>query len=229
MRGSVLVDTARVAPAQMDLDAGRLTPRDALYTGAVGVAALAVAALGGLVVSAVWSDYDYSWWRITLAVFGSLLGAGGVLLAGVVVGLMIRSWRRYEDRLDDWHSAALSAYEARQGLDQSTVYAEWDLSPSRARDVLLVALWCHYQRQQGVDAPWSVRNLTAGPLLLYGRRLGTLSESAARDVSNALADLGLVRGRSSRRAGDWAVQSVDDVVRLVLDGFSRVRSSDSDV
>lgn len=226
MRGSVTVDSERLARSQMDLNVGRLSPGDALGVAGVAVGALAVAALGVLVVVLVWSDYDMSWWRLVIASIGLLVLAGGVLIAATVVRLAIGSWRAYERRLEEWHAAALEAYSARQGVERQTVYATWDLSPDRARDVLLVALWCHHQRAQGVETPWAVRALTAGPLLLYGRRIGSLSEPAARDIANALSELGVVRGRTTRRAGEWAAQSSDELVRVVLEGYARLGRAD---
>lgn len=222
MRGQMTIETSRVSPAQMDLDVGRLTPADALATGGVAVGALSAGAIGGLVAVLAWPDWGWSWWRSVLVLWGVLLAVGGVALAGVVVGLMYRSWRRYEGRLDDWHSVALEAYQRKHGVDTTTVVAEWDLRPGIARDVLLVALWCHLMRGQ-VDAPWSVRSLTAGPLMLSGRRLGALTDGAARAVAQALADVGLLRGRGARRPGEWTAGSLEDVVQAVMSNWGRVR------
>lgn len=216
-----------VEPA-MQLDVGRLTITEALAVGGVALAALFVAALGGLLA---WAAGPRGWetlggiggLRFWVWLFGTLVSLVSFWLGVVVVRLTVRSWNRYEQRLQEWHDAAVAAFEDSEGQAVETTVTRWELSASVPRDVLLVALAVHSQVQAGERNAHTVRAL-GGDLWLGGLRLGDVAQ--AERMSRTLADLGLIEGKAQRKAGEWVPSSADEVLTLVQQNWSRVGRRD---
>jgi hypothetical protein len=227
MRGATLTEAVRPVRSQMDLDVGRLNPREAVQLVGLTVGSLFVATLAALLLWLVWPKEFETWSAVRFVFAAFALGLG--LLAGgfgvVVARLTLDDWTEYRGRLNEWHAVAIAAYEANGGREQVRELTVWDLSPSMPLHVLGVALSAHRRVQQGQDTPWSVRALE-GPVMLGGRRLGTVSRSAAEEFSRDLAKLGLVSGRAPGRAGTWAASSEAQVVELVVNNWRKLGRPD---
>jgi hypothetical protein len=223
MRGATLTEAVRPVRSQMDLDVGRLNPREAVQLVALTVGSLFVATLAALLVWLVWPKGFEAWGpvRLVFAFFGLALGLLSVGFGVVVARLTLDDWLEYRGRLNEWHAVAIAAYEANQGREVVKQLTVWDLSPAMPLHVLGVALTCHRMVSQGSDTPWSVRALE-GPVLLGGRRLGEISKSSAEEFSRDLARLGLVAGRGPGKAGRWVPSSEAEVVELVVKNWPRL-------
>jgi hypothetical protein len=223
MKGASLTESIRPVRAQMDLDVGRLTVREAVQLVGFTVGLLFVATLGALLLWLVWPDYYQDWSGVRL-VFASFAGSvvlfsGG--MAVLVARLTIEDWKEYRLRLADWHAVAIEAYENNGGREVVKEMTVWDLTPSMTLHTLAVALACHRRAMQGTSAPWSVRELT-GPIMLGGHRLGSVSKGAAEEFGRDLSTLGLIAGRGPGKAGQWAAQSEGEVIDLVVANWKRL-------
>lgn len=157
---------------------------------------------------------------------------GGVLAAGAVVcGTGWGGWRLWhsfiaeiEDvrqRRRDWHEQMLDERRNAGGLIVDHEVTEWTLQATNLRDILLVALYVHWQVQRGVDRPWSVRKLSDTLYLgdsRHGRLIGELTQSEAEKMGAIMAQVGLIRGRSEKTAGQWNAESADDVLDRIVKG-----------
>lgn len=224
MRGMSISETVRPVEPKMNLDVGRLNPREAVQLLGLTVGALCVVPFAALLAWVAWPDVYGSWSavRLMFAVFGLVLAALAFLVACVVYYLMIVDWFDYRTRLADWHNAALVAIESTGGVERHTDITEWELSPSVALHVLAAALSVHRRVAEGVATPWAVRKLE-GPLMVGGVRLLDVSSSAAVDLANNFATLGLVAGRGDRKAGEWVPKNETEVVELVAQNWRKVR------
>jgi hypothetical protein len=154
-------------------------------------------------------------------------GSGAVMLLGLAVALLAwgfggavgylgaLEWLDRRRRVEEWHAAALAAYEAAQGAETIEQVSEYTLTTSNPAHVLLAALWTHFRLREGVETPYSARKL-AGPLFLAGRRAGELSKLGGEEMSKRFAELGLVQGRAEGRAGEWIPESAEEVWDTVL-------------
>ena len=227
MRGATLTEAVRPVRSQMDLDVGRLNPREAVQLVSLTVGALFVATLAALLTWVAWPKEFESWGmvRLVFVVFGFALAGLAVGFGVMVARLTLDDWLEYRQRLNEWHDVAIAAYQANQGREVVKQLTVWDMSPAMPLHVLGVALSRHRLVQQGADTPWSVRALE-GPVMLSGRRLGSVSKSSAEEFSRDMAKLGLVAGRGPGRAGEWVPRSESEVVELVVSNWRKLGRPD---
>ncbi|MEB4590896.1 hypothetical protein VSS37_07900 [Candidatus Thiothrix sp. Deng01] len=216
-------EVSRLGSSQMNLDVGRINPREALWVALLSLSSLAVGTLGAFIAWLVLPSEFASWsgWRFLFFLFGlgvALLGFG---LAVVLCKLTYDDWTQYRARLNEWHIAALEAYQLSDGKEVERTLTLSDLSPSVPLHMLAVALSAHRRVAQGTANAFSVRGLE-GPVFLGGVRMGDLSPSAAELAAKNLAQLGLIKGRGPRQAGEWAASSEADVVGLLVDNWKRL-------
>ena len=230
MRVVTASETSRPVRSPMDLDVGRINPREALGIAVLTISSLFVGTLGALLAWAVIpSDAlgsmlgmsSWSGWRVTFFLFGSGVAIIGAGLAVTLLQLTYQDWVEYRERLNSWHAAALAAYAAQDGKETERTMTLSDLSPALPLHMLAVALSAHRRVIQGTSNPFSVRSLE-GPVFLGGVRMGDLSASAAEQASKNLAALGLIKGRGPRQAGEWVAQSENDVVGMLVDNWKKV-------
>jgi hypothetical protein len=223
LNGTTLSQTSRPAQPPIDLESGRPEPHAVALLGGAVVVALFVAMVGGIVVVLSYDKYEMTGVRWVLALFG-----GGLALAGGAIGwtlarVLVGGWRAHQCRVDEWHNAALDAYDAAQGQVVEQSLTEWSLSCEQPRDVLLAALAIQAAAARGMDRPWSVRKL-AGSLYLGDNSsrsilLGELAPSEAERMAAMLERIGLIRGRAERSAGQWSARTADEVVDKVVRGM----------
>lgn len=238
MRVVTATEVSRPVRSPMDLDVGRINPREALAVAVLSLSGLFVGTLGALLAWLVlpagalgyssWSGvsdglYGSAWsgWRVAFFLFGAFVAVLGVGLGVTLVQLTYQDWIEYRQRLNAWHAAALRAYDAQDGKETERTLTLTDLSPALPLHMLAVALSAHRRVVQGANNPFSVRMLE-GPVFLGGVRLGDLSPSAAEQASKNLAALGLVKGRGPRAAGEWAAQSEGDVISALVDNWKKI-------
>lgn len=215
----------RTQPAPVDLEHGRFEPGQVIRLFGIATGALAAGAAGGMLLTAGLQGTESRWgWLAGLstwiAVFGALLMALAWALAAAVTALAARGWWRHQDRVDDWHFAQLAAYEAAGGQESSREVLQRTLTTTEPAHALLVALHVLQQAREGVPTPWSSPKLT-GPLFYNGVRLGDLSKAEAEEFSKLFGAVGLVRGRRKGHAGELAVSTEQDVLRLVAQNYGR--------
>ncbi|MFS8815968.1 hypothetical protein NW811_11845 [Synechococcus sp. R60.4] len=220
MRLTTTTINNRPAAVPVDLDAGRLTVAESVKLAAMVLAAVAIAAVASIIAYFAWPAYTVTWLdrlRVIVTVWAGATAIVTVWYAVIVVRIMVDDWRSYQVRLADWHEVALEAYQARQGLDQQVTYTELDLLPSRLPDMLALVVWIHRQVQSGVDSPWAIRQLQAGPLLLSGHSLGTVAtRHDAEMVARYLVRCGLIADRAPGRAGRWVAQSESEAIDAII-------------
>ncbi len=154
-------------------------------------------------------------------------GSGAVLAIGVAVAALAwgfggtvgylgaMEWLDRRRRVEEWHNAALVAYEDAQGAETVEQVSEYTLTTSNPAHVLIAALWTHMRLREGVDTPYSARKLT-GPGFLAGRRAFDVSKLGGEELSRKFAELGLVQGRADGRAGVWVPETAEEVWDTVL-------------
>ena len=224
MRGMSMSETVRPVEPRMSLDVGRINPRETVQLLSLTVGCLLVVPLAALVVWVAWPSEFASWsgFRLVFVLLGVLVGTLGLVAGVVVYWLMLVDWFEYRSRLADWHQVSLDGYVAAGGQETHTELTQWELSPSLPLHVLAAALSVHRRAQEGTPSPWSVRRLE-GPVMLAGVRLLDVSASAAVDLANNFAALGLVQGRGERKAGEWVPRSEGEVVELVARNWRKVQ------
>jgi hypothetical protein len=213
----------------MNLDTGRLTMLEAAQLGGLAVGSLFIAALGGLMSWGAGPGQhetlqSLGGFRFWIWFFGSSVGLVAFSLGAAVVVLTVRSWLRYEQRLQDWHEVSMEAVIQNQGVEVSQTLTAWELTPSTPRDVLLVALAVHARVQAGESNAHTVRAL-AGACWLGDIRLGDVGGGQPERIAKAFTDLGLVKGKAARKAGEWIPESTDQVIELVDKNWRKVRLS----
>ncbi len=159
-----------------------------------------------------------------------LLLATGVLLL-VIVAIVLLAVACYvvalllwhltkilqEDRLQKMQRRALCGLQAQRRDDQRE--HETYISAENALHVLLVLLSIHQRVIDGESEPWTARALEGMVLLRIGhtsRPVGYLSKDVAAQISNRLAERGLIVGRGDRRAGDYVPIDIGEAIRLYV-------------
>jgi hypothetical protein len=223
MRATQTTENKKPVEPRMNLDVGKLTIREATELGILSVTALFVASIGGVMgwaaVGHLGGGLIWAW----VWILGNAIGLVAFALGGVVCWLTVRSWLRYEDRLQEWHEVSIDAFIGADGMEVSTQHTEWELTTNTPRDVLLVALAIHQRVQAGEGNAHTVRELS-GAQWIGGVRLGDVTGAQAERMSRALGQLGLVKDKAPRRAGTWAAGSADDVIARVVGGWSKVKN-----
>ena len=224
-------EVSRPVRSPMDLDVGRINPREALGIALLTISSLFVATLGGILAWAVIPSgalgtslvdmSSWSGWRVAFFLFGTGVAVIGGGLAVTLLQLTYQDWTEYRERLNAWHSVAIKAYIAQDGKETERTMTVSDLSPALPLHMLAVALSAHRRVIQGTSGAFSVRALE-GPVFLGGVRLGDLSPSAAEQASKNLAALGLIKGRGPRQSGEWVPQSESEIVNLLVDNWKKV-------
>jgi hypothetical protein len=207
----------------MNLDVGRLCAREVVQLGSLTIIALFLGTLGAFLVYLVLPGQFGTWagWRVLLALFGGGVAFLGYGLSLTIARLLYRDWTSYHERLAEWHAAAIESYEQSGGVQVETSITEWELSASRPLHVLAVALAIQARAQSGEQNPHSVRAIE-GACWLGHLRLGDVTPSQAEHMGRALADLGLVRGRAPRRAGEWVPSGTDEILARFQRNWSKV-------
>lgn len=225
--------TELIRPAQsaMDLDAGKPNAKDAFFSGGFTLASLLFAAIGCWL--SVWSlprQYDdSSLWYVATG-FGSLLALFALRMGWRWGNMTIEEWADYQYRKQEWHEVTIEAYRALRGQERIISYGEYELNPALAHHVLLAGLAVHrsvMQSGSGRAVPYSVRSLeeklyignNASNTVLVGELKGTAPEK----MSNTFAQLGWVRNRKDGKAGDWAPQSVDELINTFTQNWGKVK------
>lgn len=225
--------TIRPINGAMDLNAGKPDPKHALFTAGFTFASILVIALGGLLIT--WSmpnDNPYARWnafRVIGVSTGGLLSLFSFRYAWSMGNITINLWTGYQRRLQDWHEAELDMYLSQNGVEVTTEVSQFELTPQIAGHVLLTALAIQHQLNSGIKTghlPWSVRGLEdklyldgSNKAVLIGEITGTRPEL----MSERLAQLGLVRNRKPGSAGEWGVQSYDQVFEAIAKNWSKLR------
>lgn len=180
--------------------------------------ALAGFVFGGLLVGTLGA------WGAATQVAG---GSGAALALGVAVAALAwgfggtvgylgaMEWLDRRRRVEEWHNAALDAYEEASGAETVEQVSEYTITTTNPAHVLLAALYTHFRLQEGVETPYSARKLT-GPVWLAGRRAFELSKLGGEEMSRKFAEMGLVQGRADGRAGEWVPETAEEVWELVL-------------
>jgi hypothetical protein len=211
----------------MNLDVGKLTIMEAAQLGGLAVAALFVASLGGMMSwgagpSSAETLANLGGFRFWVWFFGTSVGLVAFGLGTAVVVLTVRSWLRYENRLEEWHNVAIDAVIDNDGIEVSRTMTQWELSTTNPRDVLLVALAVHARHMAGESNAHTVRELS-GAVWLENIRLGDIASGQGERFSKTLSELGLVKGKAPRKAGDWAVDGgPEKVIEIVATNWSKV-------
>lgn len=202
----------RPVASPVNLDDGQLDVKRAAAAGGFVTVALVVAIVG---VSLVGWSAEIGEQAGLLAIFGLALTLVALTFGGVVMYVSLTEWLDRRRRMQEWHSVMLSCYNELGGAETVDQVNEWSLTTENPAHVLLAALWVHLRFTEGVDCPWSVRQLR-GPVLLAHQRVGEFSKLGAEQMSRHFASLGLVAGRREGSAGEWVPRSTDEVVSLVL-------------
>lgn len=220
--------TIRPSNGAMNLDHGRIDAKEAFVMAGFSLASILVMALGGILL--VWASpkesYELNAYRIIGMLTGGLISLCGLRFAWSMSSLMLHSWHAYHSRLADWHNAELYAYEQQQGVETVTEVSQLELTPSVAGHVLLTALAIQHrlQTQDVHQALWSVRALEDKLYLDGGTNsvlIGELNGTKPEQMSNTLAQLGLVKNRREGVAGDWVPQDYNDVFNILAKNWHR--------
>jgi hypothetical protein len=217
-------ETVKPAQLPVDLRDARLKLSEAVQLLGYSLLALLVGAIGGWLALAATpaAAVDWTKTRAIIALFGASVAIVGVGQAVNVSRLMAASWWRYLDWCDRYADVDIESREASGNQERETEVRIWELSANTPRDVLLVALAVWYQVQQGEAHAYTVRGLT-GPLWLGNIRLGDVNTTQAQRTAKALAQVGLIEGRTGTRSGEWTAQSADEVIMRVLENWNRVQ------
>jgi hypothetical protein len=232
MRGIQATEKRAPAAPAMNLDIGRLTVLEAIQVGLLAAGALAVGSLGGLIAQAAlpgWAQSfrDVGGFRFWFVLFGGGVAVVGFVLAVVTTWLSVRSWLRYEDRLQEWHDVAIDAYIGADGASTEQTVTMWELSANNPLHVLGAALAVQARQSESTVAP-SVRSLQGDMWLPSpdGKmiNLGEVNTTQAQRFSDVFGQLGLIQGKGNRQAGKWVPASADDALQLVAANWHKVKS-----
>lgn len=221
----------RPSTGSMNLDTGKIDGKEAFIMAGFSIASILVMAIGGILL--VWSSpkysYDWTWYRGIGMMTGGLISLCGFRFAWSMSGLMLHSWHAYHQRLADWHDAELQTYLDQRGVETEVTFSQTEILPEVAKDVLITALLIQYrlQRDQRYQhAPWSTRGLeeklyldSNANAILIGELRGTKPEV----MSSHLAALGLVINRKPGHAGEWAMQSFEEIFDRVGRNWGKIR------
>ena len=229
MYGEQLTRTTAPAQLPVNLSAGEPTPRGAILTTLTILAIGLIGAMGlGLLMLAVPTGYGSEWsiWRVFLAGIGLWIFAVSAVLAGTMFQNVRYSWNVYYDRMEEWHQAALAAYNAQNGLQVTESYDRYNLDPTRYGDVLAVvrAIYRSAEPQSAFT-----RRALEEPLFLddgaHAVQIGTLNGIAPERIGTLLSKLGVISGRSARVAGTLAPPSFEDAVQIIDANWHKVANS----
>lgn len=220
-------ESTRVQAAPVDLEHGRFEPGAAVRLFGIALGGLVAGALGGMLLSWGVAGTSSEWGPVAsasvwVATFGALLLGLGFALALAITVLAARGWWRHQERVDDWHEAQLAAYTAAGGQQVEREVKIGTLSTSEPLHVLAVALHVVEQAQRGERTPWASTALR-GDVWWGNLKLGQLGKSDAEDFSKALAQLGLIRGRSKGAAGQLVTTDPAEALTLVAKNYGKVK------
>jgi hypothetical protein len=215
----------------MNLDVGRLTILEAVHVGSLAVGALAVGAVGGLVAQAALPGRfetfaSAGWFRLWFFLFGFAVAFVGFGLSVTVTWLSVRSWLRYENRLQEWHEVSIDAFVGVDGALTEQTVTMWELTASNPLHVLGAALAVQARQSGSAGAP-TVRSLQGDMWLPSpdGKmvNLGEVNTTQAQRMSDVFTQLGLIEGKEPRKAGRWVPGSADDTLRIVAANWHKVK------
>lgn len=212
----------------MNLDAGRPQLAEAVKLFLFSAAAWVVCCIGLVIVAAVWGGSAYEHRAIVLLRY--LAGGTGAGLAGLaafyggaMAHVFVSEWYGYQARRDAWHRAELRAYSQAGGqvVDrQLTVKA---LTTQEPAHLLLVALALTEKIKNGQAKEPSLSALQ-GDIWCGRVKVGELSKPAAEEFLTALAQMGIIRGRTKGKAGELAALDLAEVYQLATTRAGRVRA-----
>jgi hypothetical protein len=217
-------EARRPAPAPMVLDVGRFEAVSAARSLSLVLGVLTISTIGGAIAYGASPPLHTDWSGLSQLVFwfGVQVAFLGELVGLIALHIIIVEWRSYQRRLEEWHDATLQSYIDQGGVEETSSYTAWELSATRLNDVLLLALLTH--RSQGSKKMHTVTALEGDHWLTDGSgsmlKVGRVGAAEAERVGQKFADLGLVRGRGSRKAGEWVPGSADEVIDLVAKHWS---------
>ena len=211
----------------MDLNAGRPALADAVKLFLFSAAAWCVVCIGLVVVAAVWGGSPYEHRALTLLRYlagatGGGLAALAVFYGGALGHVYVSEWYGYQLRRDAWHRAELRAYSQAGGqvVDrQLTVKA---LTTSEPAHLLLVALALAEKIRNGQAREPSLAALQ-GDVWCGLFKVGELSKPAAEEFLTALAQMGVIKGRTKGKAGQLATLDAGELYTLATTRAGRVR------
>jgi hypothetical protein len=170
---------------------------------------------------------DVGGFRFWFLLFGVGVALVGFALAAITTWLSLRSWLRYEDRLQEWHEVAIDAYIGADGASTETTVTMWELTASNPLHVLGAALAVQARQSENASAP-SVRSLQGDMWLSSpdGKmiNLGEVNTTQAQRMSDTFSQLGLIEGKEPRKAGRWVPGSADDTLRIVAANWHKVKA-----
>ena len=215
----------------MNLNENRPDAKQAFLTAGFTFASLIIMSVGGSLV--VWSSPRYleqlNAYRVIGMFTGLLVAIFALRFAWSMGNVTVGLWTDYRDRLLDWHNAELDMYLAQSGVETTTEISQLELSPAVAGHVLLTALAIQYRLTRGErysNAPWSIRGLNE-KLYLSGTSnavlLGEITGTRPELMSERLAQVGIVRNRKPGVAGDWSVNSYEEIFDLIAKNWSKIR------
>ncbi len=207
----------RFTPPPVELDDGRLDVPRAVLSGLFVLGGLVVATLGAWIITLATNGYTWNWIGLAFGVGVVVVSAGFSSIVGYV---QVSEWLQRRQRITEWHTASLAAYEDLGAVESVDQITEWALSTDNPGHVVLAALSVYARHREGALTPWSVRSLR-GPLFLAGRRVGELSKTGAEEMSREFARLGLVAGRVEGYAGEWTANNADDVLQHVISNWKK--------
>jgi hypothetical protein len=223
IKGTSFSEHTKPATIPVDLNALRLRMDEAIKLLGYALLCLVVGSGGGLIAMAA-IPWEGAWngWRVVFALFGGSVAVLSITLAWETRNISRASWRAFLEWCHLYVDADIAGRTASGNQETTTELTTWELSSSTPRDVLLVALAVHMRVQEGESNAATVRKLR-GDLWLGGIRLGDVNSSQAERLSRALAQAGLLGGRGGTSGGTWQPESYDQVVRLVVDNWGKVK------
>lgn len=229
MRGKSITETQRPAESPVDLETGKLSWRDGTMVGAFTLSCLLVSSLGGLLTFATMPSYTgeiLSPWQLLLMGLGATVGITASIFGLTAAFVTIRGWIMHMIRVEKWDALKQKAFKEQGGKEVERTAAAWELDADVPLHMLALIVSLHFRvmRRQG-SAPWAIRNME-GPVILPGdtssRSLLTVSEHEAREAGQMLAQLGIVRDRGSKSAGEWVPDTLEDAVQLLAENWRKV-------
>jgi hypothetical protein len=215
----------------IDLDAGRLSPRDAWLGYAL---AFGLFLLTWLVVwFSAMSLYLLTFSSIVSAVFGFILsfflGRSSYRVWHSVDNAFIRYEAFLEDVRDEWFESAVQMRGQPSHSYHSYEETTNEFTPSY-QSMLALAISITQQMQHGSSKRlWTVDALTGNAIvrLQHGHgqqyvHLGRISPSMAEEIGRIFADLGVINGRYERSAGGWVPVDANDVVHIMSQNWPRI-------
>lgn len=216
------------APAQtpIDLEAARLSERQIMTR--AGVAALClIGATAGLYV-VVWSASVETYtllewlralfpWRIVGMIFGSGTAYIGISFAWRIRERTLEAMIAHDERVEEWHQAALESWRSANGQVVNESITEWTLTVNDPNAIIRALLYIYMSDD---PTPWSVRKLSKDPLYvnvdhkMY--RIGEMSQQTAEQFGSILAQAQVIQGRSQKSAGRLVEPDIIEAFKRVM-------------